>query len=440
VLQGGRAEYKVLEKKTKSTSAGVQEVTRNTQTIDAKRKAQHMGGVVAQKATEPAELKTYSSSAYADYSKAWDLLDKKWDAATEVYEAKMLQLGGTKQPNGNWSYFVNDKTNAVIQERDTVQSFVKQEKSKLTQAKAARESAGSYQPYWDKISKNLDAQLLEASVAKQKRPFSGIVALKSLNRETCAGGTTAFADKLLVDTDFKVGVCALVSAGLKIGIGESGGKISGHAIAVHYAKSNLLRIFDPNIGVFTCTSKGRLKAALVAMIDVGWVKVFGWQLDDQFGYALFEARPSAVDLPSQQQAVHYTASAETTAIQNKTVIPSSTQAPMVAPSKPAVVIKKPVAPTAGTGPVGAKLSDRLDQVLKNGQKIAKVGGREAPTYEGTGAGYDQWVKLDKQLVDGIISAKVAQGNAGLKGNNTLGEPIARGALAQIIGFLQARGL
>jgi len=440
VLQGGRAEYKVQEKKVISGPSGARVVTRSPQIMDAKRKAQHMGGVLTQKATVPGELKKYSDAAYSDYSKAWDLLDQKRNAAEQVYDKKMGELGGTKSGDGSWSYYVNEKTSAVIQEWNTVCAFVAAEKDKLSLGKEAREKAGVYTHHWDQISKDLDNKLRQASIARTKRPFSGIVALKSKDRETCAGGTKTFADTLLADTDFKVGVCALVSAGLKIGIGESGGKISGHAIAVHYAKSNLLRIFDPNIGVFTCTSKGGLKAALVAMIDVGWVKVFGWQLDDQFGYALFEARASAVDLPPKQQAVHYTVSVETTAMQNKAVIPSSTQAPKVAPVKPPVVIKKPVAPTAGPGPVGAKLSDRLDHVLKNGQKIAKVGGREAPTYQGTGAGYDQWVKLDKQLVDAIISAKVAQGNAGLKGNNMLGEPIARGALAQLIGLLQARGL
>ena len=100
-----------------------------------------------------------------------------------------------------------------------------------------------------------------------------------------------------------------------VGIGEAGGQIGGHAVAVHYAKNNQLRIFDPNIGVFSCTSKGELKAALLAMIDVGWVKILGWQLDKEFGYSLFESRHSVVDVKPGQSAVQYTVSMEATANQ-----------------------------------------------------------------------------------------------------------------------------
>ena len=446
VLQGGRAEYQVQEKKVISGPSGAQVITRSPQTMDAKRKAQHMGGVFAQKATVTAELEKYTKAAAdvrdqehkkarAAYDEAWALLDKKWDDGKRVYDRKMLELGAKKNSNGGWSYAVNEKTSAVIQDWQTVKAFVDAAKDKLSApTRAPAPTGGVYKHHWDEIAKDLDSKLLQASIARKKRPFSGVVALKSLNRETCAGGTTAFADKLLADSDFKVGVCALVSAGLKVGIGESGGKISGHAIAVHYAKSNLLRIFDPNIGVFTCTSKGGLKAALVAMIDVGWVKVFGWQLDDQFGYALFEARPSAVDLPPKQQAVHYTVSAETTAIQNKTVIPSSTKAPVVVPTKPTVVIKKPVTPTAGTGVAKgggnakASLRERLVAARDDTKNfLAKRAG--VATADGLG-----YVKLDQELCKELMAAKIVHSD--LKGQSPMGDWLQKGTVNQILAVLK----
>jgi hypothetical protein len=99
-----------------------------------------------------------------------------------------------------------------------------------------------------------------------------------------------------------------------------------------------------------------LKAVLVAMIDVGWVKILGWQLNNEFGYSLFESRHSVVDVKPEQSAVQYTVSMEATAIQNKVVIPSSTKPPQIAPVKPEspTLVRNPVmqpkpasAPTTG---------------------------------------------------------------------------------------------
>lgn len=425
VLQGGRTEYKPPESKLG--------VARSESVLEAKRRGQHMGGAASQKATTPAQLDKFTDAAYKAYSDSWDQLSKKRADAQKVYDKKMADLGAKKTPTGGWSYSINDKTKAAVEEWDTVCAFVKGEKEKLDAAKDIREKSGTYKNHWEEIAKSLDTKLAEAAVAKKKRPFSGIVCLKSLNRETCAGSTTAFADKLANDPGFKVGTCALISIGLQIGIGEGGGAISGHAVAVHYVKSNLLSLFDPNIGVFTCTSKGVMKAALIAMIDRGWVKVFGWQLDDQFGYSLFETRASTAEVTPKQQQVHYTVSAQTTAIQNKNVIPSSTEAPKVAPSKPVpTLIVKPVVPTTPSGATGggAKVGGNAALRMK---LIAAMGdaknhlAKRAGVATADGLGY---VKLSGELSKELAAAKFT--HADLKPDNPMGSVLMKGTVNQLI--------
>jgi hypothetical protein len=426
VLQGGRAEYKVQPSKSGQV--------RNPQTVDAKRRAQHMGGVATQKGTDPAELKKLSDAAYKDYSDAWEALDQKAKSANALFTQKMLSLGATKTADG-WSYFPNDATNKAIATLDKVLELISEAKAKLTADDKARQAAGVYKHHWTQISKELDARLKEADAARKKRPYSGIVAIKASNRTKFAGGTTSFVDKLLADPDFKPGTCALLSSGLLVGIGEAGGEISGHAVAVHYAKNNVLRVFDPNIGVFSCTSTSGLKAALVAMIDRGWVKVFGWQLDNEFGYSLFEAKHSPVEAQPQHIQVQYAVSAETTSVQNKVVLPMSYEAPKAAPVKPqAVPLAKPVVPPVKPASVGgggasdkAALRQKLQAAVNDGKRfMAKRGG--VATADGLG-----YVKIDQELCKQLIAAKFTHPD--LKGDTPMGSVLQKGTLNQIIAAL-----
>ena len=425
VLQGGRAEYKVASSKNGAA--------RGAQVIDAKQRAQHLGGAAAQKGTDPAELKKLTDAAFKAYSDEWKTLDDKWDLADARFAEKMQSLGATQTPTG-WSYIPNAATLQVIETRDRIHELITEAKAKLTAQKTARENAGVYKHHWAQISKDLDARMLAVTATQKKRTFSGIVAIKAGNRVKINGGTSAFADKLLADPDFKVGTAALLSSGLLVGIGEAGGTISGHAVAVHYAKNNLLRLFDPNIGMFACTSTSALKAALVTMIDSGWVKVFGWQLDKEFGYSLFEAKHSPVEVAPKQVTVKYTVSAETTSVQNQVVLPKSYEAPKMAPVKPqAVPLAKPLAtPVTSTGVGGgasgkSALREKLQAAANDAKRfMAKRGG--IATADGLG-----YVKIDQDLCKQLIAAKISHPD--LKGDTPMGSVLQKGTLNQIIAAL-----
>jgi Yersinia/Haemophilus virulence surface antigen len=332
VLQGGRVEYKVREHSGKSGPSGPK---RSAEEIKRKERDQHMGGVIAQKATSKEALQKHSDAAYKAYKEVHDRLTSIQQRATETFAAEIVQLGGQKTPQG-WSYPLNEKTKALAEKYDVVCETVSRMQRERTEAYERASAAGEYKAHWAEISQDLDKQVADALKKTQKRPFSGIVAIKCLPRVRFEGGTEPFIKKLATDDELKEGSCALVTVGLKIGVGESGGRISAHAVAIYFARQNEYYLFDPNVGVFSCSSKDVLKKALGALINDGWVKILGWQVDGEFGYSVFKAVSVPSLVTNTQLPVDYKSSPQATGTQNKGVIPASTKPPVIAVTKPVV--------------------------------------------------------------------------------------------------------
>jgi hypothetical protein len=181
----------------------------------------------------------------------------------------------------------------------------------------------------------LDRQLKGAEAMKQtsKRPFSNIVATKSLNRTPYAS-PAGFVKVLMADGAFKAKTCALLGIGLRVGRGEAGGEISGHAIAVHWKSDIELFLFDPNIGVFSSGNKAALGKALEDLVGLGWPQVLEWEVDGTYGYSLFEWRGSETDVQPREKPMLVSPSDVATGLENKVagVVPLKIPVANAAPS------------------------------------------------------------------------------------------------------------
>jgi hypothetical protein len=178
---------------------------------------------------------------------------------------------------------------------------------------------GVYAYAWEDMARELDQVLARFGARKT---FGNIVALQCVNRTKDSvfkdGTARSFAAAIVGSPDFQAGRAASLAVGLRIGIGESGGSISGHAIAVHYAAANELYLFDPNLGIYQTRSPAAMKTALETLMGPVW-SAMGWSLDGSFGYAFFKAK--TVPTPrSNERPVDYSSNSPTvTALKNQSI-------------------------------------------------------------------------------------------------------------------------
>jgi hypothetical protein len=352
VLQGGREGY--LAPTRKGTK------TRSDQELSDKYKVQHLGGAVAQivlgrtKDTAPAE-----KIAEINQKVTKLLLDKGFNKTATGWE---------------WSGETDEEEQQKTEFYYKVQAKRKELVDKVN-------SEGVYAYAWDDMARQLDQALARYG---KKKTFSGIVALRCVNRSQNNiykdGTSSAFAGGIVGDSDFQVGRAAILSVGLRIGIGEKGGKITGHAIAVHYAAPNAQYLFDPNLGTYKTTSPSAMKTALATLMGPVWQSM-GWQLDGSFGFAFFKAKEELPTYRTPEKEVNYSSTTPiVTAIQNQSIgtLPTVTsgssgekpkpvvkqepqKAQVYAPQSPPKIAASTTAKTGGPGKLNPALLKMFNQ-------------------------------------------------------------------------------
>jgi hypothetical protein len=334
------------------------------------------------------------------------------------------------------------------------------------------QAKGIYAKHWADLSAAYDRQL-NVGDRRSARPFSNIVCVSSMRRREQPLGD--FVANMCRDTAFGPGTAVLLSIGLRVGVGESGGAISGHAIAAYCRSDNEQFLFDPNIGVWVCTTRDRLRQAIELLVGTGWTTRLQWRLEGTYGYSLFQARATEANVAPRERPLLMTPSPQTTAIENRGLMPSvlppvrvpsssptqprpspsaspspspapvsttptpSTTRPVTTPSTPSVSPSgagggrfRPQGPAqapsgvGGAGSLKARLQAAMNDPSKHRDKRAGVGTAD-------GLGYCQ---LPQELCKEIIAAKVAVGNAGLKGESPMGDWIMKGTLQQVINMLR----
>ncbi len=291
---------------------------------------------------------------------------------------------------------------------------------------------GKYAKHWAELSREYDRQL-NVGGRQSSRPLSNVVAISSTVRSAQSLGT--FAAGLCRDPAFRVGTAALLSVGLRLGVGEAGGAISGHAIAAYVRSDTEHYLFDPNIGVFVCTTRDNLRRAIELLIGTGWTTRMNWILEGTYGYSLFQARSSPTSVQARERPLQMTPSPQSTAIENQDLLPAvmprghtqqrpasppvqatppvtPTTRPEVTPSRPAVggavTGGGPFRPqgaaqpgvTAGAGTPRQQLKAQLEQVRDEpARQLAGAWG----THDSVEGG---WVKVPFTLVQKIREARL----------------------------------
>jgi hypothetical protein len=177
---------------------------------------------------------------------------------------------------------------------------------------------------WANDAAAMDEAAVEL-VGKAKRPFGQIVLNTSRTEEIFAGGIDSFMTQLLDRTDFVPGCCVVICVGLAKGVGASGGELGGHAVALHYADDQRLSIFDPNIGMFACSTKKSAHTALNELIGSCWVDVLEWAPDNRFGFSLFRAAGSKTPVDPRKVVDYSAPSPSANALLNKQLLPAPTE-------------------------------------------------------------------------------------------------------------------
>lgn len=423
VLQEGKATYRVERVKT-----GVERSDTDIQ--DRQLKQTKVGAAV--QLTLKSQLESHNAAMPAKQAE----FDRKLQ---DLLARKGIVMTRTPKPEGGYRYNYSEAQRGGVSQQDWDDTLAK--------VKKARElfvAQGSfYQSGYDQLAKTLDPAL------NSKRPFSGVVATKTLDQKQY-GGTNAFqqfSQALCNDPDFHAGSAALIGASLAAGntAGEAGGNIGGHAIAVHYKRDNELYLFDPNVGVFLCRQKSDLKRSLERLVNDGWERKLGWNLTDEYGYSLFERRASPQAVGIRETPVVTTTSAGATFHENKQVIPAkvtdTTAKPTSSPTAPVTITPtatkpptqvtrtggfRPQSPpqnvTGQTSNTGLKAA--LQRLLDDPTKAVKrIGGKEI-------AG----VRIDQATAKMIVAAKIPLQH-GITGDKPAGEVIARAHVEQIMSKL-----
>lgn len=180
--------------------------------------------------------------------------------------------------------------------------------------------AGFYSYGWEALARELDSALKNKWGGR--RTFSNILCTACINRAegSAASGIVEFAKLIVTHPEFKAGQAVLISVGLRVGRGEAGGSISGHAIAAYYSLTEGIYLFDPNIGVFHCPTVKHFLAALILLIGHAWTADLGWQLNESYGYAFFRADTPVAPKKQPEKIVDYSSSCPvTTTVKNRTI-------------------------------------------------------------------------------------------------------------------------
>jgi|GEM_PF-3557892 len=201
---------------------------------------------------------------------------------------------------------------------------LKERLASLSRSHELKEEQGFYATSWEGFAKDLDRWVAK-NVKNRKRPFSNIVVVKSTSLKAYAS-VGDFVRRIVNDADFCEGTCAVLSVGIK-GVGEAGGSINSHAIAVHFKDSQELFVFDPNIGILKTGSKWELQRTVETVIGTVWPQDFNWELKKEFGYALFRKRDHKIETNTEERRVPFAASPQFTAAENKALghLPAKTR-------------------------------------------------------------------------------------------------------------------
>jgi virulence surface antigen len=305
----------------------------DTEILD-KQKRQHTVGAVGQlltaKIVEKQKSVTSSHAAIAAQENVALRNLEAQEAQTRVkWEAAVEQLGFIKQGDSwkpktqpktqeQWTAMQADYAEACQKWTKIQEAFAAKAKAisaeLMAKAKVAERTAsaldtGFYGEGWQDLAQQLDSWVNQKMKATKRR-FNNIVSVKSVDRKKYT--EQPFAAVMVQDLDFGPGTCVLISAGLKKGSGEAGGSIGSHAIAAHFKSTKEIYLFDPNLGIFECTSKEQFRRTLETMLDNVYPNDFKWKLDQEFGYALFRARGETQANVSERTLRHY-ASADFTA-------------------------------------------------------------------------------------------------------------------------------
>ena len=322
------------------------------------------------------------------------------------------------------------------------------------------QAKGKYARHWTQLSREYDGQL-NVDGRRSSRPFSNIVAISSTIRSSQT--LAAFAAGLCRDTNFRAGTAALLSVGLRVGVGEAGGSISGHAIAAYCRSDSELFLFDPNIGVFHCTSRDDLKRAIERLIGEGWTTRMNWRLEGTYGYSLFQARTSPSSVQPRERPLLMTPSPQSTAIENQSLLPSvmppvPVQAPQVTQPQqrptPSPVRTTPTVAPSETGPRGGGTtggrvrpqgppqSAIVSNPANPNQQLKRLleEARDNPNRQHTGAWGTHgsvaggWVTIPYTLVQKIKEARLTDTEVVKIGPNGA-SAIAKAHLNQLIGMI-----
>ena len=321
VLLGGRETYKPSSDKQLSD----EEIVR-------KQQRQHKAGAVAHLKHKTArasgiasyneQLEKYGAAAaqynkeLAEYDDAWEKRKAQYEEIEKKFDEILERKGFKKTPEGSW-LVPSDKGEEFDQAMAKWDAFLERwesEKPRAPQLTSQSPDEWSYASFWKSFASDLDS-FLDQKLKVSKRRFSNIVVVKSVDRlphDTAKAFVTAMID----DLDFRPGTCALLSVGLTKGQGEDGSPIPGHAIAAHFKSKAELFLFDPNLGIFSSTSKDQFRQTLESMLGTVWTKDLKWQLEGKYGYSLFRPREDEASNTSEK-AVPYSETPQYTAAENK---------------------------------------------------------------------------------------------------------------------------
>ncbi|MGE0757197.1 MAG: YopT-type cysteine protease domain-containing protein [Pirellulaceae bacterium] len=318
VLQGGREVYLVPREKNGAT--------RTDQQLVNKQKKQHLIGAKTQVMLDRAKQ---------------DVPEQRI-AEIDRRIQEFLRSRGITLVGDQWQV-----TSSSPAERTLKMNLIRQAESKRDALVEKMNREGIFSYGWTELARELDG-VVDRHLGGSKRSFSNILAVKCVNRRDGtfgSGQASSFANAVINDGEFLAGRCAMLSVGLRVGIGEGGGSISGHAIACHFKSPGELYIFDPNLGIFQCTSKDKCRQALTALMGEAWTRDLGWQLQGTFGYAIFRANRTVEPSRPGEREVDLTVSEpRPTTFRNLALgtIPTS-------PSTTAPVMTSSTPTTTGTG-------------------------------------------------------------------------------------------
>jgi hypothetical protein len=349
VLQGGRETYQVpVQKGT---------IARTDEQILGKHKKQH----------------AVSAKTHIDLKNAKETVGKqRIDDFNKKLEALLAKHGITKS-NGYWHFSTQEQQQLLNRALEKKQAFVDDMNAK-----------GIYSYHWETLARELD-QFIKGKFGGSKRPFSNIVAVKCVNRTDSRfgnGQASGFANAIASEVEFRPDRCVLMCAGLAGSAGESGGEISGHAIAGHYKPSGELFLFDPNLGIFRCSSKENFRRALEIVMGSIWPRDFNWTLSGSFGYSVFRAASQDSTKPNEKPVVYTTEAPRFTGVQNMALgtIPKT---PKSTPTKASPPKPTPTPITKGKPPTGGAPQKFAPQSPPKsvGTSKGKVGGNVSKLME-----------------------------------------------------------